>query len=80
MNPLTAAQRRKLQSLIDATARANAAYYAAQAKLNDWCAQHYGAEPGDVDADVIIDAVFGGCGAATGLSVDEFDEEMRRNL
>jgi hypothetical protein len=71
---------RKLQRLIDMTVKHGAAYYEAQAELNDWCREHYGVEPGDVDADGIIDAVFGGCGIPVGMSADAFDGEMRNRI
>lgn len=76
---LTDREALKLQRMIDKTAKRSAAYYEAQAQLNDWCQKHYGYEPGDVDADGIIDAVFGGCGAAAGMSASDFDGEMRRS-
>lgn len=73
---LTPADRRKLQGMIDRTARAHAKFYAEQERLNDWCKARYGAEPGDVDADTIIDAVMGGCGPAGGMDAEEFDQAM----
>jgi len=67
----------KLQRLIDATVRHGARYHTAQAALNDFCRNHYGQEPGDIDADQIIDAVFGGCGIPVGMAASDFDEVMR---
>lgn len=78
MTALSDGQRRKLQNLIDRTARAQRDYYRAQEALNEWTRATYGSEAGDVDADEIIDAVFGGCGLATGLSAEEYDQAMRR--
>lgn len=66
----------KLQRMIDRTVKAQNLYHKAQSVLNDYCREHYGHEPGDIDADGIIDAVFGGCGLSTGMSAREFDEIM----
>lgn len=73
---LTASKRDKLQRMIDRTAKLNEKYHHAQRELNDWCIDHYGQEPGDVDADGIIDALFGGCGAGNSISAESFDKEM----
>lgn len=75
--PLTASERRKLQGMINRTAKTGRAYYEQQAALNDWARERYGVEPGDIDADVIIDAVFGGSGNPCGMDADEFDDIMR---
>lgn len=72
--------RRKLQSLIDRTAKASAIYHDAQAKLNDYCLEVYGQEPGEIDCDSVIDAVFGGCGIAPGMTADAFDAAMKESL
>jgi hypothetical protein len=74
---LTNTQRRKLQNLIDRTVRHGSAYYRAQTELNEFARELYGVEPGDVDADDIIDGIFGGCGEPTAMSADEFDITMR---
>lgn len=74
---LTAADRRKLQRLINITAQAHAKAHFAENELSEFCLARYGAIPGDVDADGIIDSVLGGCGAPRGMSADEFDAEMR---
>lgn len=74
---LSARDRRKLQAMINRTSRASAVYHKEQDALNDWCREYYGYEPGDVDADDIIDAVFGGCGEAPGMDADDFDGTMR---
>jgi len=73
---LTPSKRAKLQRMIDRTAKLNEKYHNAQKDLNDWCIDHYGQEPGDVDADGIIDALFGGCGAGSSISAESFDKEM----
>lgn len=67
----------QLQRLINNTVRAQNAYYRHQAVLNNFCREFYGCEPGDIDADHIIDGVFGGCGVAPGMTADEFDTIMQ---
>lgn len=69
-------ERRTLQKLIDNAAVRGAAYFHAQAALNEFCLNKYGAEPGDVDADEIIDSVFGGSGSNSGIPAERFDEIM----
>ncbi len=73
---LKTSEKRKLQVMIDRTSSASAEFFKEQAKLNDWCAEKYGYEPGDVDSDNIIDSVLGGCGAASGMRAAAFHEEM----
>lgn len=73
---LTKAERRKLQGMIDRTSKAGQRYYAEQAALNEWAREKYGAEPGDIDADGIIDAVFGGSGNPSGMDADDFHDQM----
>lgn len=73
-------KRKRLQRMIDRTAKASSAYYKAQAELNDWCLATYGFEPGDIDADNIIDSLFGGGGDASTMSAEEFDGTMRGEL
>jgi hypothetical protein len=68
--------RRKLQSLINKTVKGQNAFHTAQAALNDYCREIYDCEPGEIDADSIIDSVLGGCGMAHGMSADEFDAIM----
>jgi hypothetical protein len=68
---------KRLQRLIDASVKASNAFHTTQNAVNDFCRNTYGVEPGDVDADAIIDAVFGGCGLSTGMTAREFDETMR---
>lgn len=75
--PLTPTQRRRLQNLIDRAVAAQRDYYRAQAALNEWTREHYGCEAGDIDADDIIDGVFGAAGMASGMSADDYDRAMR---
>jgi hypothetical protein len=69
----------KLQKLIDKTAEAHAKFYANQKELTNYCIDTYGYDASDVDADWIIDGVFGGCGAAVGCTAERFDREMRES-
>jgi hypothetical protein len=78
VSDLTARERRKLQAMIDRTSKASAAFHKAQAELNGWCRERYGTEPGEIDADEIIDCVMGGCGAACGMDADDFHQIMAR--
>jgi len=66
----------RLQRLIDRTSRTSNAFHEEQAKLMEFCREKYGKEPGDIDADQIIDAVLGGCGLSEGMSAAEFDAIM----
>lgn len=75
---MNAAEKKKLQRMIDRTAETQRAYYEAQSALNEWCQEHYGYEAGDIDADEIIDAVFGGAGIGGGMTAARFDEVMRK--
>lgn len=71
---------KKLQSLIDRVARNGARYYDAQSELMDYCRMFYGFEPGDVDADSIIDRLLGGCGKPSTMPAKEFDDIMREHV
>lgn len=77
MKGLTKRRRAELQRLIDPTTAAANAFQREQAKLMEFCGAEYGREPGDIDADQIIDGVLGGCGESCGMDADEFDEIMR---
>ncbi len=74
---LSAGALAKLQRLIDRTVRASNDFQMANNKLMAFCREHYGCEPGDVDADQIIDGVQGGNGMSAGMKAQEFDDEMR---
>lgn len=69
---------RKLQGLINKATKTNNANYRAEQALAAYAEEIYGRTWSDVDADGIIDAVCGGCGAAPGMKAQEFDEEMRQ--
>lgn len=71
--------KRKLQSLIDRTARTATAFHRANAELCQYCQATFGFEPGDVDADAIIDNVQGGCGPSQGMYVEDFIRIMNEN-
>lgn len=67
---------KSLQEMINDAARANNVYFAAQEMLNNYCIEKWGYAPSDMDADEIIDAIYGGCGTATGMSAKKFREIM----
>lgn len=70
--------RRRLQRMIDRTAKYYSLAFRCQSLLDEFCQEEYGKTPSDVDADDIIDSVLGGCGECTGMPADEFDATMRR--
>jgi len=65
-----------LNSLTAANNRAQMA----RNKIADHCHTVYGVEPGDVDNDEFIDAVDGGSGRSSGMTVEEFDRSMRESM
>ena len=73
-------ERRRLQRLINRTAKAASAFYMANKALCEVCIEKYGCEPADVDCDQIIDSVQGGAGDSAGLTADEFDAAMREAM
>lgn len=75
--PLSRVERAKLQRMIDKTVKASNAFFETQRALNEYARERYGAEPGDVDADHIIDGVMGGCGRSEGMTANDFDRTMR---
>lgn len=68
---------KKLQNMINRVANHGARYYVAQSDLMEYCKAKYGFEPGDVDADDIIDRLLGGCGVPDRMDAAEFDAIMR---
>jgi hypothetical protein len=68
--------KRKLQSLINASVKANNAKHKAERALNKFCEEEFGFAPSDNDCDYIIDSVFGGCGYSMGMSAEEFISHM----
>jgi hypothetical protein len=76
MTSLSAAERRKLQGMIDRTVRTSTAFHRELTALNEWCVARYGVEPGDIDADQILDGVFGAAGVPGGMTADEFHQIM----
>lgn len=69
----------RLQRRIDKTVAAANRHIVAQTELLDWCREYYGFEPGDVDADYIIDGLGAGGGMAGNLSAEDFDQIMENN-
>jgi hypothetical protein len=74
---MDASARSKLQGMINRTVSAANRFHAEQEALNEWCREHYGVEPGDVDADEIIDGVLGANGQSSGMKASDFDAIMR---
>lgn len=70
----------KLQRLIDRSVKAHNASYEAASALCAFAKEHYGEEPGKIDADAIIDGCMGGCGNSSGMTAEEFNDEMNRSL
>lgn len=70
----------QLQAAIDALAKANHRAQVARDKIYNHCYVVYGVGPGDVDNDDFIDACDAGCGAAAGMTAEEFDSSMRRAM
>lgn len=66
-----------LQWLITRTAEAGTTFNRMQDDLMDFCREKYGCEPGDIDADEIIDSVLGGSGECPGMDAAQFDKIMR---
>lgn len=75
--PLTGADRRRLRTALRRSQKASNAACEAHNALAEVFTDIYGAEPGMVDADSIIDAYMGGCGMSeTVVDVDEVHREM----
>lgn len=66
----------RLTRMISRVVRTFNAYKTEHDRLMDWCREYYGYEPGDIDADYILDSL-GACGAADDISPDRFDQIMR---
>ncbi|MFM5296546.1 hypothetical protein ACEUAI_20165 [Aeromonas veronii] len=69
--------KRELNETLSGLAEAHNTVIRLQNKLSEHCLEVYGVEPGDIDNDVYIDRVGGGCGLSTGMSAEEFDRSMR---
>ena len=67
----------QLRAALDSLAAAHRRAQIARDKIFEHCEVVYGVCPGDVDNDEFIDAVDGGAGAASGMSVAAFDSSMR---
>jgi aspartate ammonia-lyase len=67
----------RLQRLIDKTTAANNEVQRWNSQLMEFCLERYGKEPGEIDADEIIDAVQGGAGTSNGMKAEDFDRIMR---
>ena len=71
---------RQLQAAINKCAKGNAMAHDAQELIDQHCEVVFGASPSDADCDSIIDSVFGGCGRANGMTVEEFNQAMNDAL
>jgi hypothetical protein len=69
----------KLQRLIDRAAETSSDHFKAVTALDDFCLDHFGATPSELDADSIIDAVLGGGGEAAGMKAEEFIAIMKND-
>lgn len=67
----------KLQAKLNALASAVNRAQDARSAIYAHCEAVYGVNPGDIDNDDFIDACDGGCGAAIGMTADQFDKSMR---
>jgi len=76
---ITRGQARKMQSLITKTAAANAKYYWLQDELNSLTEEIFGHTASDIDCDWIIDSLFGGAGAGTGMTLSEYVKWMNHD-
>ena len=68
--------KKKLQIALDKLTQANADATKWGNVIAEHCLDVYGVEPGEIDCDAFIDRCGGGCGAASGMSVEEFEEAM----
>ena len=68
--------KKNLQKAIDGITKANAEAWKWDNVISEHCLDVYGVEPGEIDCDAFIDRCGGGCGAASGMSVEEFEEAM----
>lgn len=67
---------KKLDSVLKELAEANAKAWRLRDILSNHCVAVYGVDPSDIDNDQFIYAVDGGCGAANGMTVEEFHKSM----
>lgn len=67
----------RLQATLNSLATANTRAYVARAKISEHCMEVYGVDPSDIDNDAFIDCNDGGNGAASAMSVEDFDRSMR---
>lgn len=68
---------KELQTLINKAVKASNAYHKAISALDEYCDRTYGKSPSDIDADEIIDGVYGAAGQASGMKAADFDAIMK---
>lgn len=69
--------KKQLQAALDGLAKAICDADDHRTKIMDHCMEVYGLCPGDVDNDLFIDSVDGGCGRPSGMTVEAFDKSMK---
>lgn len=69
---------RRMRTLIHQKAAAATRDYELGVKLNDLTEEYYGVAASDVDADNIIDALFGGAGGGSSMTLDEYLDTMNK--
>jgi len=69
-----------LQKALNRLAKANSAAFVQQGLIDAHCIVVYGRTPGEIDNDEFIDAVGGGSGTCSGMSVEDFDRSMQDSI
>jgi len=69
----------KMQSLINKAADHQEKYYRAASELNEITEDIFGHAASDIDCDWIIDALFGGAGAGSRMSIENYVDWMNRD-
>jgi len=71
-----ALSKRQLQTAINRLSKATTEAFNQRELIENHCIEVYGYGPGDIDFDIFIDSCDGGCGAADGMTVEEFEYGM----
>jgi len=72
--------KKSLQRMIDSVAKHGAKYHYAEQKLHQFTVKNFGHEAGDIDSDELIDQLFGGCGAPSRISAEDYIKIMLRDI
>ncbi len=70
----------KLENALKRLAQANNKAREAESLIYAHAKAVYGVEPSEIDNDAFLDACCGACGAANGMTADEFDLSMREHM